>query len=143
MAQQSGERVKVVLKWIQILDDLEPFFDEKGEFRFTAKITSDANGGTLQETRFPEKGHYDISDHPAWNKIGLEKVLFEGDVDGRLEIVISGEELDLAGNDELQTYRRVFEGSPASWLGRHAPGDEEDDPENMDNWRVCYEIVKA
>lgn len=144
MAEQSGNRVKVVLKWVQILDDLEPFFQEKGEFRFKSKVTSDANGGTVRETRFPEKGHYQISDHPAWNKIGLEKVLFEGEVDNRLEIELYGEEIDVGSIDELETYHRVFEGPPSRWMGRYAPGDESsDDPENLSNWRLCYEIVQA
>ena len=34
VAMGQSDRVKVTLKWIQILDKLEPFYKERGEFRF-------------------------------------------------------------------------------------------------------------
>jgi hypothetical protein len=71
-----AERLRVTLRWIQILDKLEPFYKERGEFRFSARVTGD---GRTQETRFPTEGHYEISDHPAWNKLNLDRVIFEGD----------------------------------------------------------------
>jgi len=146
----AGKRLKVLLRWIQILDKLEPFYKEKGEFRFTARVSSD--NGALQETRFPEEGHYEISDHPAWNKLTMNLEIFEGEVGGNLLIELSGEEIDLLStNDRLDAYRREFTGEPASWVGWYGPGDEagpeattpSEDPENLTNWRVCYEILDA
>jgi hypothetical protein len=139
-----AERVRVTLRWIQILDNMEPFFKERGEFRFTARVTSDDAGA--QETRFPAEGHYEISDHPAWNKLNLDRVIFDAGVDSQLTVELLGEELDsLSSNDQLDHYKRVFNGPPSSWLGIYGPGDEgrSTDPENMSNWRVNYSIERA
>jgi hypothetical protein len=143
MAEAKAERVKVVLRWVQILDKLEPFFDEYGEFRFTTRVTAD--DGEPAELHLPEKGHYQITDRPGWNRHGFDKVIFEGDVANRLVVELEGEELDfLSDNDRLEDYKRIFEGPPTLWLGRKCPGDEAPaDPENLKNWRVCYEIMRA
>ncbi len=147
MAEQGNEpeRIRITLRWIKILDKLEPFFKEKGEFRFKAKISSEGGDGFTAETRFPEEGHYSISDRPGWNFVELNKVIFEGDVQEHLVVELFGEELDdLSANDQLDDYRREFEGPPAGWLGVYKPHDERtDDPENMSNWRVCYVIERA
>jgi hypothetical protein len=142
MAEPSANRIRVVLRWIQIMDNLEPFYKERGEFRFRSRVSTAL--GT-QETRFPEEGHYEISDHPSWNKVNLDKVLYEGEVDGeQLVVELFGEELDtLSRNDHLDAYRREFTGPVSAWLGRYEPHDEGGvgrDPENMSNWRVCYDI---
>ena len=74
----AGQRVRVILRWIQVKDTLDPFFKDKGQFRFWSKVTS---GGDTQELKFPEKGHYSISDHPRFSKIDkLDKVLWDGAV---------------------------------------------------------------
>ncbi|MEN8375901.1 MAG: hypothetical protein ABFS34_10675 [Gemmatimonadota bacterium] len=146
----AGKRLKVMLRWIQILDKLEPFYKEKGEFRFTARVSSD--NGVVQETRFPEEGHYEISDHPAWNKLTMNLEIFDGEVGDNLVVELNGEEIDLlSANDQLAAYRREFAGEAGSWLGWYGPGDEaaeppeavSADPENLTNWRVCYEILDA
>ncbi|MBI4521289.1 MAG: hypothetical protein HY701_10655 [Gemmatimonadetes bacterium] len=144
MAEQ-GTRIRVTLRWVQILDKLEPAFEEEGEFRFAAKISSKNRGGISRETRLPRKAEfYAVSDHPAWNRLRLDEVLFEGEVDDHLKIELIGEELDaLSANDQLEPYAREFNGPVGSWLGVHGPGDEERDQENMKNWRVCYAIEKA
>jgi len=142
------ERIKVTLHWVQILDKLEPFYKERGEFRFRARITTDG-GSQVQETRMTSEGHYEISDHPAWNKLNLDRVLFEGDVEERLVVELMGEELDaLSANDQLDHYERTFSGTPGNWLGHYGPGDDEaeirpDDPENMNNWRISFSIERA
>lgn len=142
-----AERIKVTLRWIQILDKLEPFYKERGEFRFLARVSADA--GAAVETHFPTEGHYEISDHPAWNKLNLERVIFEGEVEKQLKVELTGEELDFIGsNDRLDHYERYFVGDPASWVGAYGPGDfavdvHPEDPENMSNWRVSYRIDKA
>lgn len=151
MAEQTGGRVKVVLRWIQILDKLEPAWKEKGEFRFTTRVSTENRGGNVKEMRFPEQGHYDISDHPAWNKVVLNRTIFEGEVDDHLVVELMGEELDtLSKNDQLDSYRREFHGPPSNWTGWYGPGDDvapeainTADPENMSNWRVCYVIESA
>jgi hypothetical protein len=60
-------------------------------------------------------------------------------------VELSGVELDqLSSNEELTTYRREYTGSPKSWAGRHQPTDEgSSDPENMVDWRICYDIELA
>ena len=144
-----AERIRVVLRWVQILDNLEPFYKDRGEFRFSSRVASDV--GATQETRFPSEGHYEISDHPAWNKLNLDRVIFEGEADQKLTVEIMGEEIDvLSPNDELDHYRREFAGPPSTWLGRYGPGDDiaevtppGGDPENMSNWRVSYAIERA
>lgn len=148
MAEQTGGRIKVVLRWVQILDKLEPAWKEKGEFRFTARISSENGGGFNKELRFPEQGHYDISDHPAWNKVVLNRTLYEGPIEDHLVVELNGEEIDtFSKNDQLDSYRREFRGSPSNWAGWYGPGDDMSaeeintaDPENMSNWRICYVI---
>ena len=139
---EQAERVRVILRKLQINDDLEPFFDSEGEFRFTARVSTP--DGTVQETRIPREGHFRITDHPSWNQRHLNEVLFEGVVDDHLEVEIAGEELDLVANDHLPTYRRVFDGPPAQWIGVYRPGDEAaGDPERMKEWWVFLEVEKA
>lgn len=139
-----GERVKVILRKVQINDNLEPIFNEVGEFRFTVRV-SDRHRGLLQETRLPRENYYEISDHPAWNQLHLNEVVYEGDVDNHLEVEVMGEELDtFSPNDHLTPYRRVFEGPPATWTGLYRPGDEgAEDPERMQDWWIFLEILPA
>lgn len=145
MAEQGTERIRITLRWIKILDSLEPFFDEEGEFRFRAKITSEGDEGFSAETRFPEEGYYKISDRPGWNFVELNKVIFEGEVGDNLTVEISGEEMDeMSANDQLDAYRREFHGDVADWFGVYKPHDERtDDPEQMSNWHICYVIERA
>jgi len=132
---------------VQIHDNLEPAWDDEGEFRFTAKVTAD--GGEVHETVLPPPGSdmkfYKIMDNPAWNRLSLDKTLFEGEVKGRMEIEILGEEFDLlTATDQLDLYRRVLEGDPASFVGFYHPGDEgSSDPERMTNWWVYLDIEEA
>jgi hypothetical protein len=138
-----AQRLKVTLQWIQILDKLEPFYKERGEFRFTARVKADDK---TQETRFPTEGHYEISDHPAWNRLSLDRVIYEGEVASSLSVELLGEELDkLSANDKLDLYHRVFRGDPVSFLGSYVPGEDTSgtDPEDMSNWRVAYVIERA
>ncbi|MGH7552298.1 MAG: hypothetical protein ACREMQ_04655 [Longimicrobiales bacterium] len=145
-----AERIRVVLRWVQILDIMEPFFKHRGEFRFSARVTSDKTG-RAHETRFPTDGYYEISDHPAWNKLKLDKVIFEGEVDRKLVVEIMGEELDsFTAADRLDHYKREFAGVPRSWIGGYGPGAESDsdgaqsgDPEEMSKWRVNYVIERV
>lgn len=151
MAEDGGTRIRVILRWLQIKDKLEPWFKEKGEFQFRSRVSTESEGGVVQETRFPEQGYYAISDHPRFNKLDkLNKVLFEGQVKDRLLVELFGTELDkLSADDHLEEYEREFTGDPQSWVGRYQPGDEEsdaprsDDPENLSNWRICYDIELA
>jgi hypothetical protein len=147
MAEQTGGRIRVVLRWIQILDIMEPAWKETGEFRFTTRVSTENGGGIVQENRFPDKGHYSISDHPAWNKVVLNRTIFEGPVEDHLVVELNGEELDtLTANDQLDSYRREFRGPPDLWAGWYGPGEDgaaeinPADPENMSNWRVCFII---
>jgi hypothetical protein len=144
MSEGNAKRVRVTLRWLQILDALEGPGDDKGEFKFTFRVSS-ANGDLVQETRLPEQGHISISDHPSWNKVDkINKVIFDGQVEDHLGVELMGEEVDLlSANDHLETYRREFNGDPEGWAGSYKPGDEggkDTDPENLSNWRVGYDI---
>ena len=143
MTEQAGQRIQVVLRWIQILDKLEPFYKETGEFVFRSKVES---GGKVEEYRFPKEGYYAISDKPGWNRLEkLNKVLFDGVAGDGLVVELKGEELDqFSANDALDDYRREFSGSVDDWIGHYEPVDEgSDDPENMSTWRICFDILKA
>ena len=73
------------------------------------------------------------------------KVLYEGSCDDNLIVELFGEELDdFTANDSLENYRREYSGESSTWIGRHQPTDEgTEDPENMVDWRVCYDIEKV
>jgi hypothetical protein len=143
MSDQEGQRIQIVLRWIQILDNLEPFYKDTGEFVFRSKVES---GGKVHEKKFPEQGYYSISDKPGWNRLEkLNKVLFEGVPGESLVLELTGEELDqFTANDHLDHYRREFSGDLGAWLGHYEPVDEGSaDPENMKTWRICYDILKV
>jgi hypothetical protein len=143
MSEKAGSRVRVVLRWVQIKDNKEGAWDDEGEFRFTSNVTT---AGSSHKVEIPAKGYWSISDHPRRNKVDkIDKVLFEGEVGDTLVVEIHGVELDqLTANDKLVDYRREFVGDPAGWIGRHEPTDEgTGDPENMEDWRVCYDIERA
>ena len=143
MGANSGKRIRVTLRWIQIKDNLEPFYKEYGEFFFRTKVTT---GEETVEHRLPEKGHWEISDHPRFNKVDkIDKVLFEGEAGDSLVVELLGEEIDVfTPNDHLDSYRREYTGSAEDWVGLIDPTDEgSDDPENMTNWRVGYSIELA
>ena len=138
-----SDRIRVVLRWIQIKDNKEAAWDDEGEFRFQSKITTQ---GVSHELEFPEKGYWSISDHPRRNKVDkIDKTLFEGHPGKSLTVELSGVELDkMSPDDHLENYSKEFTGHYSEWLGRHLPTDEGiDDPENMSDWRVCYDIESA
>ncbi len=142
MTEQAGQHIQVVLRWIQILDKLEPFYKETGEFVFRSKVES---AGKVEEYRFPEEGYYAISDKPGWNRLEkLNKVLFDGPAGDSLVVELNGEELDqFSANDALDAYRREFSGVVDDWIGHYEPVDEgSSDPENMKTWRICFDIIK-
>ena len=143
MSQNGGTRIRVTLRWIQIKDNKEAMWDDEGEFRFRSKVTT---GSQVEEIEFPEQGYWAISDHPRRNKVDkIDKVLYEGEAGDSLVVELFGVELDqLTANDHLEDYRREYNGQVSSWVGRHQPTDEgTSDPENMVDWRVCYDIEMA
>lgn len=143
MSENAGEKIRVILRWLQIKDNKEAAWDDEGEFRFRSVVTT---GGQSHELEFPEQGYWSISDNPRLSKVDkIDKVLFEGTPGDSLVVELFGVELDqLTPNDHLQDYRREFTGPPSSWVGRHAPSDEGgEDPENLTDWRVCYDIEMA
>lgn len=140
MSDNGGGQIRVTLRWIQIKDNKESMWDDEGEFRFRSKVTT---AGQAHELEFPEQGYWSISDHPRRNKVDkIDKVLFEGAAGDNLVVELFGVELDgLSANDDLQHYRREYSGDASTWLGRHQPTDEgSGDPENLSDWRVCYDI---
>lgn len=145
MSNAAPKRIRVVLRWIQILDVKEPFFRRAGQFRFVSTISAGENGRELKKT-LPESGSLTVSDSFAQNRVTFDTVLYEGEATDSLSIRIEGEEVDrLSKNDPLPVYQRDFSGDPAGWLGWYGPGDEapDDEKENLESWRVCYIIEGA
>jgi len=140
---ESGHRIRVILRWIQIKDNKEAAWDDEGEFRFRSRVTS---AGRTVEHRFPEQGFWSISDHPRRNKVDkIDKVLFDGEAGDSLVVELFGEELDrFSAPDHLEDYRKEFRGDASSWVGRYQPSDEaRGDAENLSDWRICYDIETA
>jgi len=141
---QRGHKVRVILEKIQILDDREPWFKGKGEFRFSAKVFSPDNGGILREAVFPASGCYKLSDRPGSNEVRLDATLFEDWAETALGIEIGGVELDtLDPDDRLAAYKRVFEGKPTDWLANYAPTGSPIDPQHLGGWKLWYRIEYA
>ena len=143
MSENGVDRIRVILRWIQIKDNKEAVWDDEGEFRFRSKITT---GGDSHEVKFPQQGYWSISDHPRRNKVDkIDKTLYEGDAGENLTVELFGVELDqLTAHDHLAEYRREFSGPTSSWIGRHQPTAEgSGDPENMVDWHICYDIEQA
>jgi hypothetical protein len=137
-------RVRVTLRWIEILESFDPFFKKNGEFRFVAIVT--AHGGAPRVTMLPEMGHISIGTAIGHNRALFDEVLFDDVVDGALTVDITGEEVDmLSRNEQLPAYRRTLQGDSAGWRGRYGPGDETPghDPESLGSWRLCYDIELA
>ena len=140
MSANDGRTVRVILRWIQVLDKLEPVFKDYGEFFVRTRVST---GNHTEEYRLPEEGHWEVSDHPRFNKIDkIDLIVFEGPAGDTLTIEFEGEEIDqLSANDSLEKYSRTLAGDAATWAGRFQPGDEgANDPENLPNWRVCYDV---
>lgn len=133
----NGNEIRVILRWIQILDSHD--LDEEGEFRFKSRVTT---AGQSHELEFPDD-YWRISEHPSRNKVEkIDKELFRGPVGDNLVVELSGEEIDrFSKNDALDVYRKEFTGDPSTWVGTHTPLDEgTGDPENLTDWRLCYDI---
>ncbi|MDX1394575.1 MAG: hypothetical protein R3195_09290 [Gemmatimonadota bacterium] len=145
MSEGNGQRIKVTVQWVKILDNLEPAFKAKGEFVFRSVVTSN-NFPVKHESRFPATGHISIPDEPPFNKEIIKWVIFEGEVVDHLVIELYGEEIDItSANDHLDDYRRELSGPVEGWLGTYGPGEDfssegddggDDDPESMSNWQV-------
>jgi len=141
---QRGHKVRVILERIQILDDREPWFKGKGEFRFSAKVFSPDNGGILREAVFPASGCYKLTDRPGSNEVRLDATLFEDWAETALGIEIGGVELDTFDpDDRLAAYKRVFEGKPTDWLANYAPTGSPIDPQHLGGWKLWYRIEYA
>ena len=122
MSAESGDRIRVILRWIQIKDSHD--LDGEGEFRFRTKVST---GGETQELSFPDPpAYYRVSDNPRLSKVEkLDKILYEGEAGETLVVEMSGLEHDLISpHDPLEDYRREFTGPVSSWVGRHEPIDE-------------------
>lgn len=140
MSDNGETRIRVILRSIQIKDSKD--LDGEGEFQFESKVTT---AGQSFQLTFPD-GYWRISDHPLHNTIDkIDKVLYEGGVGDSLVVELSGRDIDrLSPDDPLEPYRKEFTGDPSSWVGSHHPTDEgPDDPENLSDWRVSYDIELA
>lgn len=140
----EGEKVRVVLEKIQVLDDLDPWIKGKGEFYFSTKVFTSDNGGKLEQHRFPANGTMKISDAAGQNVVLLDKVLFEGYVKDELRLEIAGTELDTFDPDDvLGKYTRIFCCASGHWLGAYGPDDESPiEPENLLSWKTWYRIER-
>lgn len=138
-------RIRIVLEKVRILDDHEPWFKGRGEFRFTTSVTFNRERCRRHVTRVPERGVLKISDRPGRNERTLNACVFDGYVteSDRMEIAILPEEQDwLDPDDPLARYYRQFDGPPESWVGVYRPDDEPAgrDPERQTDWLVYYRV---
>lgn len=139
--------IRVTLQYVEILDSKD--FDKEGEFVFEFGASVPGRG-VEQTTRIPEQGHWSISDHPAMNRVTVDKVIFEGEVEDGDTLVLEGHgtELDrISSHDVLTPYRRELTGPVADWLGRYSPWDEgtehDTDPEQLGDWRLAFVVEEA
>lgn len=140
----ASTHIRLILRYLEILDRKD--VDMHGEFVFEfAGLVPERD--VRQAVRVPDSGHLSISDHPSMNKVTLNKVVFEGEVQEGESFVFeaTGEELDqLSANDQLTPYRREFSGPPSSWAGAYTPWDEgsaeEADPEQLGDWRIAFDV---
>jgi hypothetical protein len=140
---QKGTHLRVVLERIIIHNDREPFFKGKGEFSFVTLAESSDNGSQSVKSRFPEKGHFKLSDRPGKNSAVLNAVIFSGWVESQLALEILGTESDLLDpDDKLPTFRRTFTGNPEDWLGSYGPTASLA-PENLGEWSIEYRIERG
>jgi hypothetical protein len=137
-------RIRIVLEKVRILDDHEPWFKGRGEFRFAAAVRFNNDTCRRYVARVPERGSLKIGDSPGSNERTLNACLFDGFVaeTDRMELAILPEEQDwLDPDDPLGRYYRQFDGPPESWVGAYRPGDEAgSDPERQADWLVWYRI---
>ena len=138
-------RIRVVLEKVRILDDREPWFKGRGEFRIATAVTFNRDRCRRHVARVPERGVLKIGDRPGGNERTLNVCVFDGLVaeSDRMELAILPEEQDwLDPDDPLGRYHRQFEGPPESWVGIYGPDDEPagSDPERQADWLVWYRI---
>ncbi len=139
--KQKGQRLRVILEKIQILDDREPFFKGKGEFRFYSKIFTPDNDGIISKHTFPSSGYFSRGAAAGDNEIQLEQEIFEDFVEKALYIQIGGVELDtIDHDDQLCAYKRLFKGKPLEWIGEYAAHSGEMNIEDVGGWRLWYRI---
>ena len=138
MADQPGQKIRVVLRRIQLLESKEPFFKARGEYSFRARVS--VEGGSASETILPEKGYYSLSAEPGKNIVPLQLTLYEGQPEGSLTVELNATELDkMSANDNFTPYRKTFSGAPDSWVGSYGPAGDED----LGDWRIWYLIERA
>jgi len=140
-----GQKIKVIVDKIRILNDMDPCIKGDGELVFTSEVIPDKDSSRKKVLRLPDKGVYKVSDKPGKNDIKLEKTIFEGEVkNNSLSITIMGKEIDCCDpDDDLTRYHRVFTGDPAKWIGEYSPDDEYLDKEDVGEWAIWYRIMKG
>ncbi len=140
----DGVKVRVVIERIQILDDREPWFKGKGEFRFRARVHTPANGGITQDTVLPPSGVYKASDAPGENVLALNAEVFSGYADDELWIEVVATEQDTFDPDDLLgKYTRMLSGPTGGWFRQYGPGDQIVEPEDMISWRIWYRVERG
>ena len=80
MSEASNPRIRVVLRWLQILDTRDPAWKESGEFVFRTKVLTGGHPGEGDGDPLPEEGHWDVRADPQYNRLNhLDRVIFEGE----------------------------------------------------------------
>ncbi|MCX2681885.1 hypothetical protein OOZ15_18175 [Galbibacter sp. EGI 63066] len=145
MEPYQGQKLRVVLEKIQILDDLDTFIKGRGELVFQSHVHSSNNGGQEEKHRFPEKGVIKISDKQNKNMVHLNQIIFQGYVTDDLKVEIIGSEKDLFDpNDTLGKYSRIFCKKVTDIYGEYGPkSNEVINPEDMVSWKLWYRIERG
>ena len=58
MPNAAPERIRIILRWIQVLETHEPFFKKSGEFRFVATVSA---GEKQREQNEWKKNHEQVT----------------------------------------------------------------------------------
>jgi hypothetical protein len=120
-------RIRIVLEKVRNLDDHEPWFKGRGEFRFAAAVrfNNDTCAGTLLACRSARS--LKIGDSRESNERTLNACLFDGFVaeTDRMELAILPEEQECS----IRTIRSVVTTVSLMvrlrvWVGAYRPGDE-------------------
>lgn len=139
---KEASKIRVMLKKVKIINDLDPWIKGKGEVVFNTEVSFNEEKCRSVEKRFPKEGCYKMSDKGD-GMYNMDVCLFEGYVskEDNMKVTISPIEFDTFDPDDpFVMYDRMFTAPYAQWTKLYKPGDEPTDPESMSDWKVWLTI---
>lgn len=141
-------RLKIVFDGVRIMNDRDPAMAplrfreaERGvraaDNRMVLEVRVDVDDDGGERHRLPREGWY----RPySLYSLRVDTVIFDGEVDDRLEVTVHALPPDAGPEKAVSTYRRELTGDPASWVGSYGPR-EATGPEHLGFWQVYYRIL--